>query len=169
MNVGITGHQDLGTVDNEHWVASAIENILSGTPTAKGYTCLAIGADQLFAHILIKKGMPYIAVLACTMIESSFKSDDDKKSFRQFLARAAGTITLPFAEPSEEAYFEAGKKVVDESDLLIAVWNGLPAKGLGGTGDIVTYALKNKRKVTHINLASHEIIEIEPPTFSQKD
>jgi hypothetical protein len=34
----------------------------------------------------------------------------------------------------------AGEKVVDLSDTLLAVWDGLPAKGYGGTADVVTYA-----------------------------
>ena len=29
------------------------------------------------------------------------------------------------------AFFEAGKRVVDESDWLVAVWDGQPARGLG--------------------------------------
>jgi hypothetical protein len=29
---------------------------------------------------------------------------------------------------------------VNRSDRLLAVWDGKPAQGLGGTGDIVAYA-----------------------------
>lgn len=38
------------------------------------------------------------------------------------------------------AYFSAGKLVVDQCDVLIAVWDREPARGIGGTGDIVAYA-----------------------------
>jgi hypothetical protein len=29
---------------------------------------------------------------------------------------------------------------VDRSDVLLAVWDGQPARGPGGTGDVVAYA-----------------------------
>jgi hypothetical protein len=29
---------------------------------------------------------------------------------------------------------------VDRSDVLLAVWDGRPARGFGGTGDVVAYA-----------------------------
>jgi hypothetical protein len=35
---------------------------------------------------------------------------------------------------------EGGKVVVDRAEVLIAVWDGLPARGLGGTADVVAYA-----------------------------
>ncbi|MFJ8953478.1 hypothetical protein ACIRO1_25525 [Streptomyces sp. NPDC102381] len=34
----------------------------------------------------------------------------------------------------------AGKEVVDQSDVLLAVWDGKPAGGKGGTADVVAYA-----------------------------
>lgn len=160
MNVAITGHQNLGTPETINWVAFALEKVLSNLEITKGYTCLAIGADQLFAQILIKKGVPYVAVLACTLIETSFKYDEEKKTFRKLLGLASETINLPFLEPSQEAYFEAGKEVVDKTDLVIAVWNGQPAQGLGGTGDIVAYALKQKKEVLHINLVDRKILKL---------
>ncbi|MEO5877101.1 MAG: hypothetical protein ABIQ26_19070, partial [Streptosporangiaceae bacterium] len=43
-------------------------------------------------------------------------------------------------EPTDEAYLVAGHRVVKRSDLLLAVWDGRPAGGLGGTADIVAYA-----------------------------
>ena len=37
--------------------------------------------------------------------------------------------------------------VADRCDLLIAVWDGQPAQGLGGTGDVVRYAREIGREV----------------------
>jgi hypothetical protein len=58
---------------------------------------------------------------------------------------------LPFTVPSEEAFYEAGKRVVQISDLMIAVWNGKPAAGLGGTADIVKYSLASGKPVVHLH------------------
>jgi hypothetical protein len=35
---------------------------------------------------------------------------------------------------------DAGKVVVDRSSVLVAVWDGQPSRGLGGTADVVRYA-----------------------------
>src|SRR5262249_46236711 len=42
-----------------------------------------------------------------------------------------------------------GQKMVDMSDAVMAVWNGQPANGKGGTADIVVYA-QGKNKDIHI-------------------
>lgn len=160
MRVAIAGHQNLDMASTASWITSAIEYAIVNIPITKGYTCLAKGADQLFADILIKKNVPFVAIIASSKIEASFKSNEDKKSFKQFLAKAADTIKLPFDDLSEEAYYEAGKTAVDQSELLIAVWDGLPAKGLGGTGDVVKYALRNNKRVIHIDLKGYKVIEL---------
>lgn len=46
---------------------------------------------------------------------------------------------LPYSKP-EEAFLACGKAVADWTDILIAIWDGRPAKGRGGTGDVVAYA-----------------------------
>lgn len=163
VNVGITGHQNLGTADTAHWVVLAIKKVVTEIAITQGFTSLAIGTDQLFANIMVEKAIPFIVVVPCTKIELSFKSDKDTALFRQLLAQAKGILRLPFDEPSEEAYFEAGKTVVDKSDLLIAVWDGQPAKGLGGTGDVVHYALKNKKEVIHVDLEARKVNQIHSP------
>jgi hypothetical protein len=47
---------------------------------------------------------------------------------------------LPFVESTEQAHLAAGQAVVDRSERLVAVWDGKPARGIGGTADIVSYA-----------------------------
>jgi hypothetical protein len=43
-------------------------------------------------------------------------------------------------ESTERAHLAAGQVVVDRSERLVAVWDGKPARGIGGTADIVSYA-----------------------------
>ena len=66
------------------------------------------------------------------------------------LARADRVEVLTALGSDEEAYMAAGRRVVDEADYIIAIWDGLPAAGLGGTGDVVAYARAGKR-VIHVN------------------
>lgn len=160
MKAAITGHQNLGSADTVRWVVGALEKVLNAVDISLGYSCLAIGADQLFAEILLKKEVPFVAVCACSKIEKTFVTENDKKAFNELLAKAFDIITLEFIEPSEEAYFSAGKLIVDETDILIAIWNGQVARGLGGTGDVVLYAQNKAKKIIHINPITQSITDI---------
>ena len=78
----------------------------------------------------------------------TFATKKDLASFRSLL-EAAQTITrLDYPEPSEEAFMAAGKSIVDSCEMLIAIWDGKPARGLGGTGDVVRYARKTGKAVS---------------------
>ncbi|MGW4103078.1 hypothetical protein [Streptomyces sp. NPDC004976] len=48
----------------------------------------------------------------------------------------------------EQAYLGAGRWIVDHCDRLIAVWDGRPARGLGGTGNVVANARRTGVPVT---------------------
>ena len=60
--------------------------------------------------------------------------------YHRLLAEAKDVRRLAYARPSEEAFLAAGKVVVERCDLILAIWDGQPAAGLGGTADIVRYA-----------------------------
>jgi hypothetical protein len=47
---------------------------------------------------------------------------------------------LPFAESPSESYMAASKLMVNEAGKLYAVRDGKPARGYGGTADVVAYA-----------------------------
>ncbi|WP_237707452.1 hypothetical protein [Serinicoccus profundi] len=68
------------------------------------------------------------------------QTDEDRHRFQQLLAAATKVEQLNYRQPSEDAYLAAGRRVVDLCDVLVAVWDGLPAQGKGGTADVVEYA-----------------------------
>ena len=157
MIAGVTGHQKLGDKETICWVENSLTKEIQKQDIITGLTCLAIGADQLFAQILDSFQIPYIAVVACEKYDETFAKESDRENYYQYLARANETIKLDFPFPSEQAYYDAGKYVVDHSDMLFAVWNGKAARGLGGTGDVVEYAKKKRKKIIHINPITREI------------
>jgi len=159
MKVGITGHQNLGEVETVAWVEKNLKDVVLKYNVHRGFTSLAIGADQLFAQILRDEDIPYTAILPCREIEKTFHTPAHLENYRRLLKHAAAVETLDFIDPAEIAFFEAGKRVVDLADLVIAVWNGQPAKGLGGTGDAVKYALDQKKRVVHINPINQQVTE----------
>jgi hypothetical protein len=116
-------------------------------PPYIGITSLAIGADQLLAKLVLEEGGSIHAVLPYADIERSF-SQEDLPIYRNLLARAT-TEVLDGHASDKDAYLAAGHRVVDLSDLVFSVWDGMPAKGKGGTADVVRYA--KERGVPLIN------------------
>ncbi|MDP9110532.1 MAG: hypothetical protein M3M96_02725, partial [Candidatus Eremiobacteraeota bacterium] len=58
---------------------------------------------------------------------------------------------LPYDAPTGEAFLAAGKYLVENSDILFAVWDGEPSRGIGGTADVVSYARSAGRHIVRIN------------------
>ena len=151
VRIGISGHQKLGAQEATAWTQAQIEIALNKKDFYSGITSLAEGADQLFGQVVLDLGRSIEVVIPCDHYEDAFTNAAAARLFRQLKQRALYCHSLPFSRPSEEAFYEAGKRVVQMSDLLIAVWNGKPAAGLGGTADIVKYALESAKEVLHIN------------------
>ena len=43
-------------------------------------------------------------------------------------------------DSTSEAHQAASEYTVDHADILVAVWDGLPARAYGGTADVINYA-----------------------------
>jgi hypothetical protein len=151
MKIGVTGHQNLGGRDVVAWLGEEIRAVLEDAKLPEGFTCLARGADQLYAEILLRKSLPYTFVQPCRKYESTFTTAEDLADFRRLHREAAHVVEMPFQDPSESAFLSAGQFIVDNSELMIAVWDGCPAKGLGGTADIVRYAASKRKTTVHLN------------------
>jgi CTP synthase (UTP-ammonia lyase) len=52
--------------------------------------------------------------------------------------------TINPAEARKKAYEIVGHHVVNHCDVLIALWDGRPSRGRGGTAEIVAYAREKK-------------------------
>lgn len=147
MIAGITGHRMLSET---HWVKLMMQQIVEEMRISYGFTCLAKGADELFAEVLMQSRINYTAIIPCANYEETFEGSA-LQDFKYAKKKAQRIIEMSNKEPSEKAFNEAGKFVVDSSEILIAVWDGEGAKGLGGTADIVEYADSKKKKIIHLN------------------
>ena len=148
MKLGITGHQSF---ENVEWVKGTLNTELDRLQPERGFSSLAIGADQLFAKLLAQRAIPSTAIIPSAHYEDTFTQAVDRAAFDELLSAAAQQIQLHNSSPSEQAFFDAGTHVVNSSDAIIAVWNGKPAKGLGGTADMVAYATSLAKPVIHLN------------------
>ena len=159
MRVGITGHQKRSGIDWE-WVKRAVEAEFSSFPTkVRGFSSLAEGADQIFADALLRTGGELWAVIPTPDYLKQFEGSA-REHFLALLEKASHTIQVEPMGSDGESFFAAGKYVVDSVDVLIAIWDGKPAGGLGGTADVVAYARQNGKAVRHIDTTIQKIRDI---------
>jgi hypothetical protein len=127
----------------DHW-----RRVLPVGSQPYGVSSLAEGADQLFAAHVLGAGGVLEAIVPCEDYGRTLATDSGRVRYEQFRNAAETVITLPFAKPSEEAFLAAGHTLRDRCDHLFAVWDGRPARGLGGTADVVSYARTRGRPIT---------------------
>ncbi|MEE1752439.1 hypothetical protein [Streptomyces sp. SP18CS02] len=148
--IGVTGHRDIPQELHAH-VRAAIRAAFDGRDgSTEALSSLATGADQLFADIALGCGAELTAVIPSDDYEQGFTDPAELARYRELKERATREIRLAFPHSTDEAYYAAGAYIADTCDRLLAVWDGRPARGLGGTGDIVRYARELGKPVTVI-------------------
>lgn len=158
--VGVTGHQYLNDSSAWEWVRDAIKLIVHDVePPLLGVTSLAVGADQIFAQVVVDVGGSLSAVIPFPDYPNTFHKPD-REIFDRLLKKSINTVVMGCTANQEECYLAAGKTVINMSAFVVAVWDGMPAQGLGGTADIVNYALQLKKRVVQLNPLNKTISEI---------
>jgi len=148
VRVGISGHQRLPEAA-ERLLVEEIKALCAEPGQCVVVSSLAAGADQISAATALEAGAALEVVVPCLRYEETF-NPGALSSYRRLLGAAADTRILPFTAPTEESFLAAGVVVVERCDLLVAVWDGEPARGLGGTADVVGYALQVGRSVMKV-------------------
>lgn len=138
---GVTGHMNL-TADTVALVADALRRELADEPADRlvGVSCLAQGADALFARIVIDLGGRLQVILPSQDYQEAKVKPHYRAEFEALLAQATDVRTMPFHKANRDAYVAANEALVGQSDVLFAVWDGRPSDGKGGTADVVAYA-----------------------------
>src|SRR5579862_6016618 len=151
FRVGITGHRHLNDPDALlPAIGKALRLLRDLLPGHAGsdvvlvaVSSLAEGADRLVARELLAKPgarLEVILPVARSAYAEDFQDSTSRKEFQNLLARASQVRQAPGRPTRQAAYEWAGQRVVDRCDALIAVWDGQPAGGRGGTAEIVQYA-----------------------------
>lgn len=160
--LGITGHrliQDKEQVKNLlREQISAAKGQYPNTPLV-ALTSLAEGADRLFAQIAIDMRIPFYAVLPFAAEEYQKDFPDTREDFLGLCKKAVWVFDIPLASgvtptslisgadsagiennnDRNTQYAAAGIYIAQRAHLLFAVWDGQPARALGGTEQIVQY------------------------------
>lgn len=141
LGIGVTGHRHL-TPETVDMVTRALgESLWRHAPgrALVGISCLAEGADQLFAEAVLAEGGELDVVVPAADYRERM-SEAARAGFDRLVARAGRVTRLPYPESQGPAYMAASLVLVERSDLLLAVWDGGRSASFSGTGDVVDYA-----------------------------
>jgi hypothetical protein len=141
--VGITGHRRLmypediaGRIDQ---ALDAVERQLR-VQRIELLSALAEGADRLAAHVVLRRqegGLVAVLPLPVEEYLQDFDELESQREFKSLLGSAERTVHLETPGSREEAYLAAGVYILDHCHVLLAVWDGQPGRGMGGTADMV--------------------------------
>jgi hypothetical protein len=158
LRVGVTGHR---VIPDEAAIATRVDEVLVrllgllptelSTPVLLEIVSpLGEGADRIVAERALEIPDATLEVplpLEAADYEQDFDSASSRERFRALLGGAERVWVVNGGSDRVDAYGETGAYVVDSSDLLIAVWDGLEARGPGGTGDVVQRAVQQRMPV----------------------
>ena len=150
MQIAITGHRELPepTVD---LVNTAVRDWLAehADTAVTGLTCLADGADSIFAQAVLDTGGSLAVVVPAAEYRDGLPADHHPV-YDALIGRAAEVVRLAHRESTSQSHMDASMYMLDRADRLLAVWDGEPARGFGGTADVVEAAEQQGVPVTVI-------------------
>ena len=157
MIAAATGHRP-NKLGNEYdlcgphtdFIKGEIFKWLSANKPEKIISGMALGVDQIWAICGIRKDIPVIAAIPCTKQESRWpkKSIDLYNSILSYGLVEKHFVSLE--NYTHECMQKRNRWMVDNRDVLVAVWNGSP----GGTANCVKYAREVNKQVFMINIDS---------------
>jgi len=150
LAVGICGHR---SVRESPDLLSAIDKVIEKITQAYSFQSLKLvsplaeGADCIVTkRMLSTSNASLVALLPFTTEDylEDFSTQESIREFRDLYQQARQVIELPGSMVREEAYVALGRTLLDHSTILVAIWNGKPANGKGGTAEIVLEARQRR-------------------------
>jgi hypothetical protein len=141
VTVAVTGHMDL-TAETAGPVRAALRVLLAGFgDPLVGRSCLARGADTLFAEEVLALGGRLSAVIPSRDYREAVVDPADLDRFDLLRDAADEVVVMPYEHAEGEAYGAANFRLLQGADRLLAVWDGSAPTGRGGgTADTVAAA-----------------------------
>jgi hypothetical protein len=150
MRIAITAHRGLPAA-TERRVDQAIRKQLATYADSDlvGISNLADGADQLFAQAVLDAGGQLEVIVPAAQYRDGLP-ESAHAAYDSLLSKAAKVDRLNRVESTGDAHMEASSAMLATADRLFAVWDGKPARGYGGTADVVAEARQRGVPVTVI-------------------
>ncbi|GAA0663641.1 hypothetical protein GCM10010193_13830 [Kitasatospora atroaurantiaca] len=139
--IAVTGHLYL-TEQTVPLVRRALGALLDGVPAGRltGVSCIAEGTDALFAEAVLARGGRLVVVLPSADYRDTRVTPEYAEEFDRLVRAADEVVVMPCPEADQDAYAAANAELLRRADRLVAVWDGLPGNGRGGTADMVATA-----------------------------
>lgn len=183
--IGVTGHRFLAEVDRiEAGVVAAMDRIEARFPDGplQVLSSLSEGADQLVVRIALARPRRPTLVLVLPDVPGGrygddFHSEHARITFASLRDRADRVIRAlpPTGEPApvrgpaapgaNETYVAAADAILDRADVLVAVWDGKPGQGRGGTAYMVAMARQNRMPLAWIHAGNRRRGTREPTSL----
>ena len=162
LRIGVTGHRNLS---KESAVAEAVDRLVDSIDHLIGnpedvpiewcvISPLAKGSDRIVARSILKKKGARLELLTPFPLDEyrkDFTDPEDLREFNELLQKASLPLNESKGMLRTSGYLPVGRKVVDACEILIAIWDGKPSRGNGGTSEIVSYALERGRTILRID------------------
>ena len=143
MKIALTGHRPQRLkgqrVDVSIWIAKELSKYKDEIEEV--YCGMAQGADQIFAEIAQKMGIP---VVCCY----PYKKKKYHPKELEIINKAKDVVYTSEKYTGNQVYWIRDKYMVDNCDLLFAVFDGVEK---GGTWLTVNYANKIKKPIKYYN------------------
>ncbi len=169
--VGVTGHRDVAEAHVDaarDLVTERLRQLGRDYPHTPIVVLspLAEGADRIVAEAALALELELIVPLPVSVDEyrKDFTTPGSLESFDALLAQAKTSFVVPTASGpigDDERYAELGAFIASTSDLLIALWDGLPARGAGGTADVVDARIANTEPIDWIIVSRNGSTNVE--------
>jgi hypothetical protein len=178
LRIGVSGHRVPPKLpeESEGQLRAVVERMLAAiVDTARRansasafviVSSLAEGSDRIVAAAGLAAGFALQAVLPFDRAEYArdFETQISRKEFEELLARARDVFELDGkADQRPRAYEAAGLFMLANIDVLIAIWDGEVAAGIGGTAQIVERAIADGIVVVWIEPSHPNAIRISWP------
>ena len=155
MIVGITGHRPPGLgcsydIPNPTFdkICKALEEKFTELGATKIISGMALGADQYAAMTAIKMGIPFIAAVPFDGQDSMWP-EESRTKFRLLLDKAIEVVVVSPGPYAPSKMHLRDRWIVDNSNSLVAIWNGIEH---GGTFGTVRYAQKQQKTRNEYNI-----------------
>ena len=136
----VTGHMRISPDSVEPIRKALIELMKPHAAGLVGVSCIARGSDTLFAEVVIELGGKLVAVMPSRNYRERKVKPDHAPAFDRIVQAAFEIVTMEHDDTGKEAYESASRELVRRADRMVAIWNGAPPAGNGGTADTVEVA-----------------------------
>ena len=139
MKIGVTGHRPKRIKGQEKeikiWLENSLKNLKMENDNLVLISGMAQGVDQIAAYVALKTGVD---------LHCYFPYKYRLWPEEEYLLENAAEVRYESEEWHRSCHVKRDRRIVDDCDLLLVIWDGIKA---GGTWYTYNYAKREGKKV----------------------